>query len=97
MSIGHRYSTCESRSALSSWSFLGFDVCDVWLLSALMNYGFNPEKEDISALRRTWGSLLYQFHLFSELRDAMSFKDLSDRRLNRDHVPCFIFGLWVVQ
>ena len=85
----------DHRSA--SWSFLGFDVCDAWLLSALMNYGFNPKRDDVSALRETWGPLLNQFHLFSELQPAMAFKQLSDHRLNKDHTPCFVFGLWVVR
>lgn len=79
-----------------SCSFLGFDVCDAWLLSALMNYGFDPHKDSISALRGTWAPHLNHFHLFNELGPAIAFKQLSDRRLNKDHTPCFVFGLWVV-
>jgi hypothetical protein len=86
--------TPDERS--ESWTFLGFDVCDQWLLSALMNYGFNP-KDDVSLLRAVWGARLNRFHLFDDLQHAIAFKQLSDRRLDKDHTPCFVFGLWVVK
>lgn len=86
--------TPDRRS--ESWPFLGFDVCDKWLLSALMNYGFSP-KDDVLVLRATWGPRLNRFHLFDDLQDAIAFKQLSDRRLNKDHCPCFVFGLWAVK
>ncbi len=87
----------QPPSRAESWSFLGFDVCDAWLLSALMNYGFDSTKEDVTALRKTWGSRLNRFHLFTELPPAIDFKHASDRRLHRDHTPCFVFGLWLVK
>ena len=78
------------------WFFLGYDVCDAWLLSALTNYGFN-ERDNVPALRDQWGPRLNQVHLFHDIQDAVAFKQLSDGRLNKDHTPCFVFGLWVVR
>ena len=77
------------------WAFLGYDVADQWMLSALTNCGFLPT-EDVAALRREWGPKLNQFHLFTDLESAAAFKHISDKRLENDHAPCFVFGLWAV-
>jgi len=87
--------TPDTRS--ESWPVLGFDVCDAWLLSALMNYGFNTGQDDVSLLRQTWAPRLNRVHLFHDLQDAIAFKQLSDRRLNKDHTPCYVFALWAVK
>jgi hypothetical protein len=81
---------------LEEWSFLGHDVCDAWLLSALTNYGFN-ERDNVPALREEWAPRLNQVHLFHDIQDAIAFKKLSDGRLNKDHIPCFVFGIWIVR
>lgn len=80
-----------------SWTFLGFDVADRWLLSALSNCGFIAGLDDVAALRRAYAPMLNQFHLFSNLDHAIDFKRFSDRRLAGDHAPCFIFGLWMIK
>jgi hypothetical protein len=79
------------------WLFLGYDVGDMWMLSALSNCGFLPGLDDAEALRRRWGPLLNKYHLFDEIEPAVDFKHFSDERLKGDHAPCFVFGLWVVQ
>jgi len=85
----------DQRTA--DWIFLGYDVCDQWLLSALSNCGFLPGLDDVPKLRTTYGPLLNKFHLFRELGDAILFKRFSDERLRDDHAPCFVFGLWMVK
>jgi hypothetical protein len=80
----------------SSWTFLGFDVSDQWLLSGLSNCGFLPEVEDVSGLRAQWGPQLNQYHLFDSFDAATAFKDLSNVRV-QEHAPFFVFGLWLVQ
>ena len=77
------------------WTFLGYDVADLWGLSGLMNCGFLPELEDVDALRLRWGPKLNRFHLFDSLEDARELKDLSNRRV-AEHAPFFVDGIWLV-
>ena len=42
----------EPASIDESWQFFGFDVCDSYFTSGLPNCGYDPELEDIAALRR---------------------------------------------
>ncbi len=79
-----------------SWSFLGFDVSDQWLLSGLSNCGFLPELDDIASQRAKWGPQLNQHHLFDSLDAATAFKDFSNLRV-QEHAPFFVFGLWLVE
>jgi|SRR5215213_2515604 len=80
----------------NSWSFLGFDVSDQWLLSGLSNCGFLPEVEDVSDLKRTWGPQLNQRHLFDSLAPATAFKNLSNERV-KEHAPFYVFGVWLIE
>jgi hypothetical protein len=80
-----------------NWEFLGYDVTDQWLLSALSNCGFREGLDDIPRLRSEWSGRLNKFHLFSDLTDAILFKRYSDERLKADHAPCFAIGLWIVK
>jgi hypothetical protein len=76
------------------WTFLGYDVADLWGLSGLMNCGFGPE-EDVEALRLYWGPKLNRWHLFDRLGDAREFKELSNRRV-QEHAPFYVDGIWLV-
>lgn len=78
-----------------TWTFLGYDVADQCLLSALSNCGFVDEVDDTPILRREWGARLNCHHLFYDFNDAVRFKEFSDVRLRGYHDPCFVFALWV--
>jgi hypothetical protein len=86
----------EPAARGDDWALLGYDVADQWMLSALMNCGFLPG-EDVDRLRREWGPLLNQFHLFTDVASALAFKQMSDKRLANDHAPCFVYGIWTVK
>ena len=79
-----------------SWSFLGFDVSDKWLLSALSNCGFLPALVDVTNLRTKWGPQLNDAHLFDHLAPAKEFRDFSNERV-KEHAPFFIFGIWLIE
>jgi hypothetical protein len=81
----------------TEWTFLGYDVGDQWMLSALSNCGFLEGLDDVAALRGEWGPLLNEFHLFPNVGDAFRFKQFSNERLRDDHAPCFVYGLWIVK
>jgi hypothetical protein len=87
----------EPKFMEEQWQFLGYDVCDQFALSGLMNCGFLPQTEDVTQLRRMWSPRLNQFHLFDELDDACEFKQFSDLRMKNDHAPFFVHGLWLIQ
>jgi len=80
-----------------NWEFVGYDVADQWMLSALSNCGFLPGLDDVQHLRAEWGPRLNAFHLFQNIHDAILFKHFSDQRLRDDHAPCFVYGLWFVR
>lgn len=77
-----------------TWSLLGYDVSDRWLLSGLSNCGFLPG-EDIEALREKWNDKLNDHHLFDRLDSAIEFRALSDQRV-KEHSPFFVFGIWSI-
>lgn len=77
----------------ASWTLLGYDVSDRWLLSGLSNCGFLPEMEDVQSLRDTWANKLNERHLFDVLDYAIEFRELSNKRV-AEHAPFFIFGIW---
>lgn len=74
------------------WRFLGFDVADGSLLSALMNCGYLDPAEALG-MRSRWASHLNGFHLFEDQAAANEFKQVSERRVP-EHCPFFVCGLW---
>lgn len=89
------FTPIEPRAVKDEWELLGYDVCDSWLLSGLSNCGFQPEKEDVNALRNTWGTRLNRYHLFQDYNDASEFTAFSDSRVP-EHAPFFVYGLWLL-
>jgi len=87
----------EAPSQGDDWQFLGFDVADAYLLSALTNCGFLPGKDNVEAMRREWAPHLNEFHLFSKLSIASAFRRFSDVRLAGDHAPTFVYGIHVLK
>lgn len=83
----------------SHWHFMGYDVGDTYLLSALTNCGLRLRYNDdeVRALRRTWVPHLNEFHLFTDLAAADDFQSFSDVRLEHDHAPTFIYGIYVLK
>lgn len=79
------------------WQFLGYDVADAWLLSALTNCGFLPGYDDVGRLRQEWAHHLNQFHLFDKLEAASAFRQMSDQRLASDHAPTFVYGIRIIK
>ncbi|MFL6195175.1 MAG: hypothetical protein ACJ75H_13455 [Thermoanaerobaculia bacterium] len=78
------------------WTFLGYDVSDLWGLSGLMNAGFLPDREDVDALRDRWGPKLNSAHLFNALDDARAFRDYADGHIP-EHAPFYVDGLWLIE
>ena len=87
----------EAPSQGGEWQFVGFDVGDAYLLSALTNCGFLSGHDNAEALRREWTPHLNEFHLFSELSAASAFRRFSDVRLASDHAPTFVYGIHVLE
>ena len=87
----------ETSSQGSDWQFVGFDVGDAYLLSALTNCGFLSGHDNAEALRREWAPHLNEFHLFSELSTASAFRRYSDVRLASDHAPTFVYGIHILE
>lgn len=87
----------EAPSPGGEWQFVGFDVGDAYLLSALTNCGFLSGHDNAEALRREWAPHLNESHLFSELSAASAFRRFSDVRLASDHAPTFVYGIHILQ
>jgi hypothetical protein len=87
--------TPDRRDA--AWQLAGYDVADTWATSALTNCGFVPGVDDVDALRRRWEGSLNRHHLFAAEDEAFAFRDMSNVRLQADHAPCFVFGVWRVR
>lgn len=77
-----------------AWKPLGFDVADAGLTSGLSNCGY--QQTEIAGLRATWASHLNEHHLFGDLKRALAFRDLTDRRVP-EHAPFFVYALWLIE
>ena len=75
----------------SDWPFLGFDVVNSGLQSALA--GFGP-LGDIADLRAAWSGDMNEFHLFDSLPRALDFCSDANTRLQSDG-PFFIVALFL--
>lgn len=74
-----------------NWQFLGYDVADQALCSALSNCGYqSSERAQIASI---WAPRLNETGLMRDWADARAFCDLSDRRI-REHAPFFVLALY---
>ena len=80
----------QTTDTTNGWEFLGYDVADSGMTSALMNCGFQPFER--AALRRDWADGLNEHGLFPTLDDADAFRSLNDARI-AEHAPFFVFAL----
>ena len=74
----------------SSWTLLGLDVADGWLLSGLSNCGYDPSER--ASLPLQWGGELNEHHLFDRLTAARAFRDATNVRVP-EHAPFFVYGV----
>ena len=75
------------------WLFLGFDVSDAGLISALCNCGYSG-REELEQSRDRWAHELNEHHLFDGVDQALAFKAASDKRVP-EHAPFEVYGLWI--
>lgn len=75
----------------SDWPFLGFDVVNSGLQSAVS--GFGP-LEGIGALRAAWAGEMNECHLFHALPRALDFCEDANERLASDG-PFFVIALFL--
>jgi hypothetical protein len=78
---------------LSTWKCLGFDVADGGRISGLCNCGYGGSEADQF---RTWKDKLNAHGLFSVLDHAITFVDVTNKRV-KEHAPFYVYGLftWV--
>ena len=76
-----------------SWEFLGCDVADTGMTSALTNYGFLDEAD--RAERCSWAVEVNQFGLFQDPAWASEYAAFM-QKLAPEHDGFLVVGLWVV-
>jgi hypothetical protein len=74
-----------------SWTLLGYDISDPYLLSGLMNCGYGDE---IDVLRERWIPHLNEHHLFTDLEAAFEFRTISNERVP-EHAPFYVYGIYL--
>jgi hypothetical protein len=78
-----------------NWDFLGFDVYDGTLLSALLNFG--GDEQDMQHRAEKFASKLNEHHLFSKPEDAFEYRQWCNTIHDFVvHGPFYIFGLYHV-
>jgi len=76
------------RTLDDTWSLLGYDVSDPFLLSGLMNCGYVSD-----SLRERFAGYLNDYHLFTDLDAAFEFRAMSNERV-REHAPFYVYGIY---
>jgi len=77
---------------LQGANFLGFDVCDCHLYSALLNCGYTDEFNRSEAQKR-WASELTEHHLLRDLADARALRMVTDVRVAA-HAPFYVLRVY---
>jgi hypothetical protein len=72
------------------WLFLGFDVCDLSNISAIMNCA---PSDSSRAIPGYWKLAVNRHHLFDRFIDADVFRKDSDRRIS-EHAPFVVMALF---
>ena len=82
------------RDLDENWTLLGYDVSNEWLLSGLSGLGYYPE--EVQTLGKNWGRYLNEYHLLTDLQQAIDFQKMTDERV-ADHAPFFVYGLYLIR
>jgi hypothetical protein len=62
--------------------------------AASFNCGY--QRSELAGLRASWTSDLNEHHLFTDVKRAFAFRDLTDRRIP-EHAPFFVYALWLIE
>jgi hypothetical protein len=73
------------------YDLLGYDVADYDLLGGLTNCGYEPQ--EAASLAPVWTPLLNEWHLFDNPDDAVSYAEVTARRVP-EHAPFFGYGIY---
>ena len=82
----------KTLSLPEATAFLGYDISDLSLLSALSDCGYIQPNEAQQA-RERWATQLNNFHLFDDVTKANEFKTFSNLRVP-EHAPFYVYGLY---
>lgn len=75
-----------------SWNLVGYDIADQDLTSGLSNCGYSVV--ELAALRNEWKNRINEYGLFDSFEDALSFRDLTAKRVP-SHSPFYVYSiLW---
>lgn len=75
----------------SSWETLGFDVCDMFMLSGLVNCGY--QDFELTSLQNKFAKKLNEYGLFCDWNDAVEFKEMNNERVS-EHAPFLVYKLY---
>lgn len=84
-------SSLEPQDLSPEWEFLGYDVADAWLFSALCNAGLGADAK----IAGQWAGRINDQHLFNQEKDAVEFAHFAGSVL-RTHCPFYIFGVYKI-
>jgi len=76
----------------ADWEFVGYDVADGWLMSAIWNMGFEREPHPIPVIADFF-QRLNESGLFRKLEDALEFSVVAND-LVTEHAPFSPYGVW---
>ncbi len=77
-------------SLTKEWMFLGYDVADEGFISGQSDCAYEADELH---LRQGWELYLNEWHLFTQRRQAIKFKRMTDQRVD-EHAPFCIYGLY---
>lgn len=74
----------------ATWTFAGFDVCDLYGTSGLTNCAYESEE---ASLATAWHDRLNRYHLLDDLEAATEFREVTDLRV-AEHKPFLVHGIF---
>lgn len=83
--------TTEPSKIEKTWTLMGYDIANGFLLSGLSNCGYG--QGDIAVIRKEWLKHINDRGLFNNVDVALRFRDQTNKRVN-EHAPFFVFGVY---
>jgi hypothetical protein len=75
----------------AGWSCVGYEVANYWMLSGLMNCGY--ESSEKATLTDRFGPSLNEHGLFRSVEIASDFRAMCNLRVP-EHAPFAVYGIW---
>lgn len=91
-----RFEPTKPGNREEAWRLIGYDINSRYNECCLTGTCFEGNEEHIRSLRNQWGPHLNEYHLFTDIKQAIEFRDLQNCE-HPNEAPHFVYGIWLIK